>query len=190
MTKSKRHSQVLRSYWGEDTASTLIDWLNRVPRLKNDPVRTLIDLQLRGPAFPDMDPRPAIVRHVNETARRWRLALVPIAAMTPTGWDADWRHKPTNKAHPLQLLAFVKALHLASQGLLNRVRPCGSQQCEKFFFARFAHQEFCSAECQRLHLRSTPAWRKGRADYMRRLRAGIKQREERALKIVKKGKKR
>jgi len=184
MSKIYTQRKVSRSYWGEETAAVLLDWLNRPNRPRNDPVQRLVDMQIKtDPSNPD--PRWKMVAFVNRTVRQWNLHLVPVASVAPDGWTADWRHNPTRNAHPLQLLAFVKALHLAEQRVFGRVRKCARPGCSKYYFARFVHQDFCSGKCQRLDLRSTQEWRAKRAEYMRRLRHDAKQRVIRGLESTK-----
>jgi len=191
MSQPKRHSQVLhkRTYWGEDTASVLVDWLNHRVRPKGDPVEALVRLQGHHSLVLDGDPRQKSVELVNRTTRSWGLSLVPVAGLTPDGWTAEWRHRPTSKAHPLQLLAFVKALHLASDGLLQRVRQCGRTECGRYYYERFPQQEFCSTKCRELQKRSTPEWKKSRAQYMQRHRHGLQERERRGVSAVTRKKK-
>jgi len=165
-----------RTFWGESDASPLLDWLNRKDRPHLDPVERIVllhkELRDAPAAFRRYlarkgDSRDAIRKLVAETVRTWRFTLVPVVGNTLEGsWVADWRHLA--RVSPAQALAFVKALHLANQQLLDRIRQC--RKCGTWFFARMIHKEFCSTRCQQLYIRSTDKFKKERREYMRRLR--------------------
>ena len=56
-------------------------------------------------------------------------------------------------------------VRLAQAGYLLRVRRC--KECEKWFFARFNHQLFCSQKCRQKDFNQSEKGRQHRADYMR-----------------------
>jgi hypothetical protein len=51
-------------------------------------------------------------------------------------------------------------------GELTRLRRCS--QCQKWLFARFRHQTFCSTKCQQKNYTQSDAWKAHRRAYMRR----------------------
>jgi hypothetical protein len=67
------------------------------------------------------------------------------------------------------LLSLVK---VCEEGDVGRIRRCS--KCSKWFYARFRHKKFCSANCQQSHYRSSEEWKAHRRRWMRRYRA-IKQ---------------
>jgi len=56
-------------------------------------------------------------------------------------------------------------LQLIDQGAIQNIRRC--QQCTKWYFARFSHQEFCSNSCRGKHFAKTDDFKQKRRDYMR-----------------------
>ena len=56
-------------------------------------------------------------------------------------------------------------VRLAQAGYVLRVRRC--KECEKWFFARFNHQLFCSQKCRQKDFRQSEKGKQRRADYMR-----------------------
>lgn len=56
-------------------------------------------------------------------------------------------------------------LDLARAGYLGRLRRCA--YCEKWLYAKFRHQDYCSTKCQQEHYRKSEEWRSKRRIYMR-----------------------
>lgn len=56
-------------------------------------------------------------------------------------------------------------IELIEQGVILRIRKC--QQCSKWYFARFSHQEFCSGVCRAKRHAGTEAFKERRRKYMR-----------------------
>jgi hypothetical protein len=56
-------------------------------------------------------------------------------------------------------------LDLINQRAVHKIRRC--QQCRKWYFGRFSHQEFCSNLCRDKHHAGTEAFRERRRKYMR-----------------------
>ncbi len=54
------------------------------------------------------------------------------------------------------------ALDLGRTGQLSRVRRCSD--CGNWYFARFAHQRFCTARCRERAFRSSDEWKKHRRE--------------------------
>jgi hypothetical protein len=86
-------------------------------------------------------------------------------------WIVEW--EPMGRVTK-QGQAINACIELGKLGLLKTVKQCRREKCGKTFFGQFSHRNFCSAECRRAHLRSTPEWRKGRAEYAKRYRRTIK----------------
>ena len=100
-----------------------------------------------------------------------------------TRWVVEW--EPASRRDLARTQAFSSCIELARQGLLQRIKPCARKGCAKRFFARFAHQQFCSSKCQRAEIRSTEEWKKSRREYMKRLRSEGKLRERHRLELSK-----
>lgn len=68
---------------------------------------------------------------------------------------------------PIALLSQqVKCVvQLIAQGAILNIRRC--QECAKWYFARFSHQEFCTASCRGKHFGKTEDFKQKRRDYMR-----------------------
>jgi hypothetical protein len=56
-------------------------------------------------------------------------------------------------------------IELIKQGVILKIRRC--QQCGKWYFARFSHQEFCNGLCRAKHHAGTEAFKERRRKYMR-----------------------
>jgi hypothetical protein len=56
-------------------------------------------------------------------------------------------------------------LQLIEQGAILKIRRC--QQCTKWYFAHFPHQEFCSTSCRRKHQSGSEKFKAERRKYMR-----------------------
>jgi hypothetical protein len=180
-----------RTFWGESDASPLLDWLNGKNRPHRDPVERIVLLhkELRDPVASfrryvarSGDARDDIRKLVARTIRTWRFTIVPVVGNTLEGsWTADWRHMA--RVSPAQALAFVKALHLANQQLLDRVRRC--RECGTWFFARMIHKESCSTRCQQVYIRSSEEFKQKRREDMRRLRRMKKEQQAKWLALSK-----
>jgi hypothetical protein len=187
MQKRQSHGYA-RSYFGELDADPIIAWLNREDRVR-DPIEKLVRLDaalgdVRRLVLGQHAGGEEIQATVGAIVRRYEFAVAPVVGrIAPGSWEVDW--KLVGKMPPSPGLAFTKLLHLASRGLLDRVRQCPWEECGKWFFARFVHQECCSTRCQQKLVRSTEKWKKHKREYMQRLRAEKKQRERRQLELSK-----
>jgi len=180
MTKRQSHVHD-RSYFGEFDSAPLIAWLNAKVRPKDDPVEQLLEMNQR---LPVQSTEHDVRSYLAQIVRRSKLAVAPVlTGATARKWEIDW--KLVGNMDSRQGLALVRMLHLADQGLIERVRKCAKPGCGKWFFARFKHQLFDSARCQQETFKQDPAWKKQRADYMRRLRQETKLRERRWLRTAK-----
>lgn len=65
-------------------------------------------------------------------------------------------------------LALQLILELARAGYLNRLRRCSC--CNKWLYAQFRHQNYCSTRCQQKHYAQSPEWKVKRRNYMRAYR--------------------
>jgi hypothetical protein len=65
--------------------------------------------------------------------------------------------------------AFGDLMELEERGLeVERLRRC--HRCQKWYFARFQHQKFCSAACQQEYFRNSDEFRQRGREYMRNYR--------------------
>jgi hypothetical protein len=69
-----------------------------------------------------------------------------------------------------QARAFSAFIDLGKLGLLRHVKRCMCAGCPNRFFARFLRQRFCSETCERKFHRSSPEWKHNRRTYMKRWR--------------------
>jgi len=87
----------------------------------------------------------------------------------PSQWAAWW--KGDLGARPEKYLSMVASealeliLKLTEVGDLTRLRRCA--QCQKWLYARFRHQTFCSTKCQQKNYTQTEEWKEHRRRYMR-----------------------
>jgi hypothetical protein len=70
-------------------------------------------------------------------------------------------------------------LHLAQQGVENRVMTC---KCGKWFYAKFSHQRFCGTPCQMRTFRKTDEFRANRRKYMQSYRSTLAKLAKRTFK--------
>jgi hypothetical protein len=86
----------------------------------------------------------------------------------PSIWAAWWKGDSSKPERHLKMdasEALETILRLTQIGDLTRLRRCA--QCQKWLFARFTHQTFCSTKCQQKNYTQQPKWKKHRRDYMR-----------------------
>jgi hypothetical protein len=183
-----------RSYFGESTAQAVLEWLNTRSRRKSDHVEKMLlafaDLRSKTREF-------AAVRTIRSVLRESKLRLEPFwfqplvesqtkspfrpgvyrLKLDPSRSVIEW-DPVSPRMSRAQAIALHKLLDLASQGLVDRVRQCKWQECERWFFARFSHQECCSGRCQQNRIRSTDEWKKKRKIYMQRHRRQEKGRKQ------------
>jgi hypothetical protein len=87
----------------------------------------------------------------------------------PSMWVALWRGDRSRREKRLRMIApeaLELILKLTQIGDLTRLRRCG--QCQKWLFARFRHQTFCSTACQQKNYTQSDTWKAHRRAYMRR----------------------
>ena len=178
-TSQKAQSHVhARSYFGEMDASVVVDWLNSKRKLPEDPIEKLLELNLQ---LPIQATEHQIDAFLGKLVRRAKFAVAPVlASAAPDMWRIDW--KLVGRMDSEQGLALVKLLHLADRGLIGRVRKCAKEACGRWYYAKFEHQRFHSQRCQQETFKTSPAWKKQRAEYMKRLRQEKKVRERKWLR--------
>jgi hypothetical protein len=182
MTTAQSHLHN-RSYFGEFTAVPVVDWLNSSARPAGDPVEKLINLNAR---FPLEVPAREIEGYLAKLVRKSKFAVAPVLMeVQPHRWKMEWRL--VGRMDPSQGLAVVKLLHLADEGLLDRVRKCARAGCGVWFFAKFSHQRFDRLTCQQQTFREDPDYKRKRADDVKRARHEAKLRERRGLQLSKRG---
>ena len=89
---------------------------------------------------------------------------------SPSQWavwwkrDSDSQWKEHLRMAPGEALELI--LKLTEIGDLTRLRRCA--ECQKWLFARFRHQTFCSTKCQQRNYTQSDGWKVHRRAYMRR----------------------
>jgi hypothetical protein len=195
----KRHGLQPYQYAGEEDGTTVARWLNEkngtrdgirvielvqslnrlVPRLS---LREWVEKEQHGQS---LDQYIAELNRVNRVLRRhaiWPMILRRSTSIGP--FRKDRRVKEArgkfyckwsfggNPATPI-VHSIVK---LGELGLLSRLSQC--LDCRVWFYARFAHQIFCSGACRERHFRASPEWKIGRRNYMRGYRQRERQRDK------------
>ncbi len=200
MNSARSHVHAGRTYYGEDTAQPLLEWLN-APEKKSDQVEKMLL------AFKDLESRTRefdAVRTIRSILRKSELRLKPFWRQPMVTSRTESSVRPgvylrkldrsrsviewdpvSSRMNVLEAGAMHKLLTLASQGLANRVRKCARRECGTWFYARFAHQECCSIRCQQSRVRSTDEWKKKRSEYMRRHRHDEKMRAQKEFEKIK-----
>jgi hypothetical protein len=192
----KLRSHVLRTYEGEKDGKPLIEWLNstsqitqrqRIGRLLANLARIRQhygegerehrlgdDPHLRGLSWQIAAfPRSWYGKKFNVALREAQAELARHkvwpkleAVSNPRGRTSGgtlsfgWKHSRDKSAE-----AVLHIMNLGQDGNLWRVRQC--RHCEKWFYARFSHQEFHSTRCQEAEYKASPSWREKRQQYMR-----------------------
>lgn len=86
----------------------------------------------------------------------------------PSEWAAIWRlsnKKPEKHLRMDAGEALQMILKLTQIGYLTRLRHCA--QCQKWLYARFGHQVFCSTPCQQKKYTKSERFKAHRRRYMR-----------------------
>jgi hypothetical protein len=87
----------------------------------------------------------------------------------PCVWAVWWRDDSESTSEELALTpsqALEAILKIAQVGDLARLRRC--THCQKWLFATFRHQNFCSPKCQQKNYTQSDAWKAHRRAYMHR----------------------
>jgi hypothetical protein len=89
---------------------------------------------------------------------------------SPSQWAVWWQGNLTSEWEKGLRMGASEALELILKltqvGDLYRLRRCS--QCQKWLFARFRHQTFCSTKCQQKNYTQSDVWKAHRRAYMRR----------------------
>jgi hypothetical protein len=114
---------------------------------------------------------------INNPTRRMRRLMVELNARLdeyPTSvffyinYGREWVFDPGALAggRPvIESMAVHNVIELAKLGTLARLMTCG---CGRWFFAKFAHQKFCSTRCRKKNHESSEEFKAARRAYMRR----------------------
>lgn len=87
------------------------------------------------------------------------------------GWSLQWERVerwPMLKLAGIQhieMSAALIAVNLAQTGQLASLKQC--KQCQRWLFARFSHQTFCSEQCKGMFHHTNPDEKKRRRDWAR-----------------------
>ena len=186
-----------REYAGEHISQPLLDWLNRLKRTAEHQriERLLMNLsvlrrhhgegawsnslrakypKLRGLTWPVV---PSMMgREFNRALRAARKELSrhrmwpdvnsftdPVSESAGSKVDFIWNTENSPASD-----AVLQIVLLGREGLLWRVRQCPA--CQRWFYARFRHQNYCTMRCQQGHYKRSPEWREHRRKYMRKYR--------------------
>jgi hypothetical protein len=81
------------------------------------------------------------------------------------GWQLFWERKGAKQ--PFQEYLLVQTIeNFAENGLLDSLKRC--PQCQRWLFARFSHQRFCTEECKEMFHRSDPADKQRRREWAKK----------------------
>jgi hypothetical protein len=112
------------------------------------------------------NPTPQLSRHMAELSAR--LDEYPTSVAFYINYGRDWVFDDgavAGRRPAFESVAIHNAIELARLGLLQRIISC---ECGRWFFAKFAHQRFCSTRCRKRHHEQSEAFRAARRAYMRR----------------------
>ena len=93
------------------------------------------------------------------SARRWRVTWEINSSRAAKDNKTDPNQRTLPEGIALQLI-----LDFARAGYLNRLRRCS--HCQKWLYAKFRHQAFCSTKCQQTYYTNSDEWRRKRREYM------------------------
>jgi hypothetical protein len=188
MPKPRRHHPE-RSYHGEDFGSDVVKFLNNFPgirhRINLEPgqkrilflLEMLRPIAFNKPLYSKGDARLVNLTRVNRRLSRYRTYSLagPTEGSFLPGTSALLSEPfavgfisvrvETNSAASYECGAACALMRLAELNLLNSLRIC--KRCALWFFARFAHQEFCRKECRIKHNSSSDKWKEYKRDKAR-----------------------
>jgi hypothetical protein len=176
---SDKRTPPTRTYPGDPWTSNLVSWLNGdvLDRGRNsrasrsrlldfmDSVRKVTDAIAAAPSWDLINnPTPRLNRVINELNAR--LDEYPSTPTFYINWGREWVFDDAiaGRRPPGESVAIHGVIELAKLHLLDRVIRC---QCSRWFFAKFAHQRFCSTRCRRKHHQSSEEFKAARREYMR-----------------------
>src|SRR5664279_4662692 len=171
-----------RRYAGEEAGRELVDYLNsqgqdrqQVIDLLNDAttlVESLLPFSGRDPekSLIEIKRSPALYKKIMKA--RDRLDLEHLARYRVQYWIEPKKFISGERVseaicHPMPAIAYQidAVLELIRQDKLLSVRQC--QECHRWYFARFSHQEFCTGTCRAKFQTTTEAFKERRREYMR-----------------------
>jgi len=215
MLKSERHvSQGKRAFLGEQEAGALVDWLNSAATVPGKARVIAIIESIHFLSAPEnqrlnySDTQDEVLALYEKLSR---YSYNPFfLAIQPGKIRVEWmprnrmKYVRTSKKVGLTKLlsgtagvaatvldrevgydeddAVFHLTRLAEQGLISRLKRC---RCDRWIYARFSHQEHCSARCRVQHYRSSEEWKQHRRAWSRRNYELNKQRNAYALQRVK-----
>jgi hypothetical protein len=173
------HVSDKRQFAGEEDAAKLVKWLNaasgtpereRVVKIV-ETARRIAHLRAQKPAlvlahesfFGEKTELNKAYNRYQRMLRRYRFfpLIQPWSPIAPHMWTAvehgrdklsdDSPHLPYDDFDAVHDLA-----RLADRGLFDKLLRCS---CERWLFARFSHQRFCSARCREREFKASPEWR-------------------------------
>jgi hypothetical protein len=171
-----------RTYPGSNSALFLTRWLNAesdtsLGRNSNasrhrvldfvDNIRDVLQAIKSDPLPYDLGSMPQQTERLVDELNA-RLEEYPTTNLFLLDCDGSWEFEDgaVYGSHPAgESVAIYHAVQLAKQHLLNRLNQC---ECGRWFFAKFAHQHFCTARCRKKHHESSEAFKATRREYMRR----------------------
>jgi hypothetical protein len=83
----------------------------------------------------------------------------------PDGERVSWVLSAQETPMPLISVQVRSILRLIEDGTLLKIRKC--QQCGRWYFAHYWHQQYCTTSCRRKHLSGTEEFKEKRRKYMR-----------------------
>jgi len=189
-TMGKTPSHVLRHSLGTYEGNLLTQWLNQPRRTQDhrrierllDNLAMLFSVRAEGPPegiaamLQELGVQNRQIQVFKQCAKeverelaRYRMRPVlrtldttgksKLAATLEFNWDCG--ESPAARA----VLLIMSPGNL---GLVQRMRRC--HKCNRWFYGKFSHQDFCSPKCQQTHYKSSPEWREHRKQYMRKYR--------------------
>jgi hypothetical protein len=154
-----------RQYLGESPGTEIAEWLNRKPASsRHQRIALAITRMIRFSLEPKSWVVPsgyvAFQRELGSTSF-WKLLRLKIVPGTRPREKRDANEPDFERprlyigARDAATSTFLAALNLSQLEVLDRVRRCG--ECRRWFFARFAHQQYCpGGHCQKVHWTKTP----------------------------------
>jgi hypothetical protein len=172
---------------GQQEAAILLQWLNdegprrigaereggRAEKRMRERIAQLIeDLNKSAEEFlksrkPDPEMTQRIDRELARHALRVKTINVEDTSRYKTYAEARWLFGWYSSAGSRSAEMIFRIVRLGERGLLARLRKCDRERCERWFYAKFNHQRFCSSRCQVLHYQKSEEWKMRRRERYR-----------------------
>jgi hypothetical protein len=168
MSRHKRHDrEKRRTFSGEEDAELVLDWLNNVKRdttfntdgelvatrtqileildVMQDHVAWIKELPEWPPTETDDVPFGSWEPFADLNEMLVSYTFCPV--FVPDARERRWRVEKaaSSRRNPDEVFAVHALVDLAKQGRIDRLKECA---CGRWYYARFSHQRFCSAECR------------------------------------------